>query len=34
MWGTIRSELEDNMTAFINGYTPEFELPNDDTLIS
>ncbi|OMF37445.1 terminase B [Paenibacillus sp. FSL H8-0548] len=34
MWGTIRTELEGNMTDFINGQLPEFELPDDDTLIS
>jgi phage terminase large subunit len=34
MWGCIRTELEGNMTNFINGLTPEFEMPDDDTLMS
>ncbi|MDF2651330.1 MAG: terminase protein PACase protein, partial [Paenibacillus sp.] len=34
MWGAVRTELEGNMTNFINGITPDFELPDDDTLIS
>ncbi|PWW06323.1 hypothetical protein DFQ01_103225 [Paenibacillus cellulosilyticus] len=34
MWGSIRSTLEANMSDFINGHVPEFELPNDDRLIS
>jgi len=34
MWGAIRTALEGNMTAFINGQTPDFELPDDNRLIS
>lgn len=34
MWGAVRTQLEENMTNFINGLPAEFEIPDDDTLMS
>jgi hypothetical protein len=34
MWGNIRSLLEENMKAYLNGLEPVIELPNDEKLIA
>jgi phage terminase large subunit len=34
MWGTIRTLLEENMKAFLNGGEPVIELPDDEKLIT
>jgi phage terminase large subunit len=34
MWGIIRSLLEENMKAYLNGLEPIIELPDDEKLIS